>query len=307
MNQSVHNAVLAFNYSFDYTEFDTDVSKRSHPHVLAPALKSMIIIATFTFMAIIIAIVVRSKPHGHRAFRWYTVNLLLINFLMTISVTFNEKELSFLFKDNLSNSLRARSKQYHFNIVELSNVVYCSTTFFLITDSTNRYRRNSQGFTSTTWLAITLLCDCIPFFYIVIQQEFFAYVTIIPKPLAVYHIVWWLLCGIAASTFITGSLCCLRKRKLESYASPPIPLNNVSNQPNRDPFSLTYAQAFHSPTAELFDRWHLVRLSLYLISTMWIQFTTGATIGPDLFSGHVDPKAGMKLMPVIQVVFVCKL
>ncbi|KAI6234454.1 hypothetical protein M3Y99_00796600 [Aphelenchoides fujianensis] len=224
MNASaVHQAVKSFNYSFDYHEFDTAPETHSTPHVLGPIVKSLILLTTFILLiGVIPGVVYFAKSEGHRGFKWYSINLMAVNFLTAISITLNEKDLFFLLRDNLSAGLKARAKLYHFQIVELSNVVYLSTTVFLIVDSTARFVRESGTIAETVpasrpflWLLVCLACDFIPFVYIAIQQEYFPYASVTPKPLALYHLLWWIAYGGAAGCFVTASLCCLKKRKAE--------------------------------------------------------------------------------------------
>lgn len=190
----------------------------------------------------------------------------------------NDKDLSFLIKSNVCAATFARFKAYNFDIIELSNIVYVSTTTFLIVESTKRYRRSEyDGFSHFQWLQISLFCDLLPLLYLVIQHEYYPYSAVKPKPYAVYHSIWWAISVAASCLFITASLCCLKKRKKEEYVvkieSPP-----VSNIPNAKPFSGEYGNVFADTQQITFNYRHLLRLALYLVFTMWIQYPTAYNV-----------------------------
>lgn len=176
-----------------------------------------------------------------------------------------------------------------------------STTTFLIVEATNRYRRNGYtGLTHLHWFLISFISDIIPLIYVIIQQEFFPYAVVKPRPYAVYHLLFWILFGIASCSFITASLCCLRRRKNEDYETKmESPLENSPK------FSSEFEHAFsNNPHQFTFNHRHLLRLSLYLLATMWIQWPTSYNVFPDLIPmDKVDTDMAMKIMPKVQVFF----
>ncbi|KAI6182186.1 hypothetical protein M3Y97_00353200 [Aphelenchoides bicaudatus] len=292
-----YDAQENFNYSFDYSEYAYTGLVGHQKSVFKPALKATLVVLTLVSMIFTIVVMIKRKSNGYRGFRWYSANLMLINFIALIVIVANDHDLAFLIKSAVSHNTYNRLKIYSFDLVELSNIVYVCTTTFLIVEATNRYRQNGgSGFTHRNWFIITALSDLVPFAFVVVQKEFFPYASFKPKPYALYHVLWWSVFGFASFLFITASLCCIKKRKQEEYVEKN---GSVTNDVHK--FSKEYEHAFVSSQPLVFNHRHLLRLSIFLLATMWIQGPTALNLPADLIPpAQVNPDIAMKIMPKVQ-------
>lgn len=127
-------------------------------------------IGTFTSMMFMICAMVCRNVRGNHGFRWYSVNLMLVNLVVMLMIVANDKDLYSFVKSNISQSTYSHLKSYNSDIVELSNIVYVSTSTVLIIDTTYRYRRDDySGFTHKQWFALCSLADLVPLSFVIVQ------------------------------------------------------------------------------------------------------------------------------------------
>lgn len=155
-------------------------------------------------------------------------------------------------------------------------MIYSSTTFILIYETTQKYRRNLSGFPARTWFILLYICDLIPVFGLIAQSQWKAFAVLRPNILACYQGIWAFITTKAAIMFITASVCCFQRRKKE--------------------------EEYRTEKSKcLFGRWHLIRLSLFLITTLWLQMPSTGDYISQIFTVKMDTSKGMDLLPKVQV------
>ncbi|KAH7728440.1 hypothetical protein AAVH_03751 [Aphelenchoides avenae] len=247
----------SFDYNFDYGDaytVATDTSA-SEPSVIKQIVTSVLLGAALVNFLVAIVTTLCSCAKGLAGYRIYAVNLVLTHLIHIANIVLSDRVYNI--KKQLAYAVQDYVRKYSVDIKEWAQCVYCLTTFFLIVDAIMRYRRNGIGIHGSIWFLLVLISDTFPLAYIVVKNELYAYMSILPKPLAIYHLVVLLMVSISAALFLLVTI-------------------GVG-------------------TAQKFGAGKMVRVLLFLIVTLGFQYPCVYMIGIDM-SSLVPQEQGMQMM-----------
>uniref|UniRef100_A0A1I7SA89 G_PROTEIN_RECEP_F1_2 domain-containing protein n=1 Tax=Bursaphelenchus xylophilus TaxID=6326 RepID=A0A1I7SA89_BURXY len=265
----------SFNYSFDYSDFDSKalVPKAQEIDNFTACAKTIIGVLTVSAIVVLTTGITRSKNQKFFGFQCYSMNLAIINVLNIVSLYCNDRDINL--SSFLTEGFAKSIKIYNYAFKKTASIVFCTTTFFLIYETTQRYRRNIIGFPLKYWLIILITADFVPLLMTTIEAQYYRYSSYRPNLVALYQFLWLQALTLAVFVFNVAIFCMsVRKKREENFVTDP------------EPSFLTRRQ--------------MIKFCVFVICTTWLQYPTNYLLPTEVFDFEFDPEMSLKLLPTIQ-------
>lgn len=164
-------------------------------------------------------------------------------------------------------------REYGEGLKQFASVAFCTTSFVLVYDATQRYRRSAPALSGRLWVLVCVLADALPLLWMLDVHQHPQH----SRLLSLYQLLWLGLASASAAAFQTASICCSCRRRREEHF--------LASSPR---------------AAARFGRWQLVRVSLFLLAALQLQGLVAINAVGDLFPFRMEPDRQVEVLTKVQ-------